>query len=291
QTIIFTNSRARCHTIADSIGPRYAAYHAGLTSQERREVEKKFTEGKLVGVVTTAALGAGVDFPASQVIFDALSMGISWLSVGEFNQMAGRAGRPDFHDLGKVVVLAEPGATYSRESKVTEEEMALMLLKGEMEEVSPVHDVEQSSEELVANAVVCKGDLQALHEITESMVGTVEPVLDEMIGHKLVTQDGGKIVLSDLARVMAEHFIGMERLLEIRYLVTRVNDPIEIVAELECRETRDERFKETKDGGSKGKKAHRSGEPAGKEKKGKAGNSRRPGSQGQKSGGKRRKST
>ena len=113
QTIIFTNSRARCHTIADSLGPRYAAYHAGLTSQERRDVETKFTEGKLVGVVTTAALGAGVDFPASQVIFDALSMGIAWLSVGEFNQMAGRAGRPDFHDLGKVVVLAEPGATYS----------------------------------------------------------------------------------------------------------------------------------------------------------------------------------
>ena len=288
QTIIFSNSRARCHMIADSLGPRYAPYHAGLTSQERRDVEKKFTDGKLVGVVTTAALGAGVDFPASQVIFDALAMGISWLSVGEFNQMAGRAGRPDFHDLGKVVVLAEPGATYSRESRVPEEEMALMLLKGEMEEVAPVHDMEQSSEELVANAVVCKGDLQALHQITESMVGTVEPVLDELIGHKLVTQEGGKIILSDLARVMAEHFIGMERLLEIRYLVTRVNDPIEIVAELECRETRDERFRETKGSGGKGeKRAWPQEGPGGKEKKGKAGTSGWPGSGGPKTGGRK----
>jgi helicase len=221
------------------------------------------------------------------VIFDALSMGISWLSVGEFNQMAGRAGRPDFHDLGKVVVLAEPGATYSRESKVPEEEMALMLLKGEMEEVAPVHDIEQSSEELVANAVVCKGDLQALHEITESMVGSVEPVLDELIGHQLVTQEGGKIILSDLARVMAEHFIGMERLLEIRYLVTRVNDPIEIVAELECRETRDERFRETKGSGTKGNKEHGHKRPGEKEKKGKAGTSGWPGSGGPKSGGRK----
>ena len=130
QTIIFTNARARCHTIADALGMRAAAYHAGLSSQERRDVETKFLGGKLMAVVTTAALGAGVDFPASQVIFDALAMGRDWLSVQEFNQMAGRAGRPDFHDLGRVVLLAEPGGTYSRENPFTEEEVAIRLLKG-----------------------------------------------------------------------------------------------------------------------------------------------------------------
>jgi archaea-specific helicase len=256
QSIIFTNSRARCHTIADALGPKYAAYHAGLTSQERREVERKFTEGKLIGVVTTAALGAGVDFPASQVIFDTLAMGISWLSVGEFNQMAGRAGRPDFHDLGKVVVLAEPGATYSRESKQTEEEMALLLLKGEMEEVAPVYDLEQSSEELVANAVVCKGRIPDLHVISESMVGSLEPVLDEMTAAGLAHIQGDHLELTHLSRVMAEHFIGMERLLEIRRLVTKVDDPVAIVAELECEQTRDERIREmpSRHGGGQPKK-------------------------------------
>ncbi len=59
-------------------------------------------------VVTTAALAAGVDFPASQVIFETLAMGKDWLKVGEFQQMQGRAGRPDYHDLGKVVILADP---------------------------------------------------------------------------------------------------------------------------------------------------------------------------------------
>ena len=88
---------------------RAAAYRPGLSSQERREVETKFLGGKLMAVVTTAALGYGVDFPASQVIFDALAMGRDWLSVQEFNQMAGRA-EPDFHDLGRVVLLAEPEA-------------------------------------------------------------------------------------------------------------------------------------------------------------------------------------
>ena len=93
QTIIFTNARSRCHTIADALGIRAAAYHAGLTSVERRDVETRFLQGKLMAVVTTAALGAGVDFPASQVIFDALAMGRDWLSVQEFNQMGGRAGQ------------------------------------------------------------------------------------------------------------------------------------------------------------------------------------------------------
>ncbi|MDD1706307.1 MAG: DEAD/DEAH box helicase [Methanoregulaceae archaeon] len=250
QTIVFTNSRARCHVIADAMGPGCAAYHAGLTSQERREAETKFLGGTLKAVVTTAALGAGVDFPASQVIFDSLAMGISWLTVQEFNQMAGRAGRPDFHDLGKVVILAEPGGTYARGSSYTEEEVAMRLLKGVMEEVAPEHDLEQSSEEYVANAVVCRGDEKELEQIGGIMVGTLEPVLPILLDQGLVRKSDGKIELMPLARVMAEHFIGVERLLEILSLTNRYRDPIEILTELECTGSR-EKVRERE----KGKKA------------------------------------
>jgi len=237
QSIVFTNSRARCHTIAEAIGMRAAAYHAGLTAQERRDVETKFAAGKLMAVVTTAALGAGVDFPASQVIFDSLAMGNQWLSVQEFSQMSGRAGRPDFHDLGKVVILAEPGGSYSRESPLTEEDVALRLLKGEMEEVAPEHDLEASSEEFVANAVVCDGDDQDLDRINGMMVGSMEPVLPELISNRLVKRTRkGAIELTPLAKVMAEHFIGIERLLRVAELSERLEDPLRIIAELECGE-------------------------------------------------------
>ncbi len=248
QTIIFTNSRARCHVVSDALGPKYAAYHAGLTSQERREVEDKFLKGKLKAVVTTAALGAGVDFPASQVLFDSLAMGISWLSVGEFNQMAGRAGRPDFHDLGRVVILAEPGATYSRESRGTEEEIAMRLLKGEMEEVAPQFDIEQSSEEYVANAVVCDGKEEDLAKINASMVGTMEPVLPVLIENDLAKRNNGIIEVTPLCRVMAEHFIGVERLLDIVRLVRTMDDPIGILAELECSDRTGEKPERKKSG-------------------------------------------
>jgi len=240
QSIIFTNARARCHTIAEALGIRAAAYHAGLTSQERRDVETKFAHGKLMAVVTTAALGAGVDFPASQVIFDALAMGREWLSVQEFNQMGGRAGRPDFHDLGRVVILAEPGVSYSRESNFTEEEVAMRLLKGVMEEVAPEHDEEGSSEEYVANAVVCNGSEQELERINTMMVGTMEPVLPELVANRLVKRtEKGTIELTPLAKVMAEHFIGINRLLRVVKLSEKMDDPLEIIAELNCVEAED----------------------------------------------------
>ena len=216
---------------------------------ERREIETLFLGGRLKGVITTAALGAGVDFPASQVIFDSLAMGISWLTVQEFNQMAGRAGRPDFHDLGKVVILAEPGGSYARNSPYTEEEMAMRLLKGEMEEVAPEHDLEQSSEEYVANSVVCRGDEKESERIGTLMVGTMEPVLPILLDRGLVRRSNGKIELMPLARVMAEHFIGVERLADILSLTEKYQDPIEILTELEGAESREkakEREKEKK---------------------------------------------
>jgi archaea-specific helicase len=237
QTIVFTNSRARCHVVADALGKNAAPYHAGLTAQERRDVERRFANGELAAVVTTAALAAGVDFPASQVIFDALAMGIQWLTVQEFHQMMGRAGRPDYHDLGKVVIMAEPGGSYSRTSGKTEDEVAVGLLRGEMEEVAPEYDMEQSSEEFVANAVICGGNEQQIIQMNHAMVGALEPVLPTLLDYKLVRRRAGRIELSDQARVMAEHFIGVERLLEIQRLVKEVDDAAEIIAELECSES------------------------------------------------------
>ncbi|MBN1166201.1 MAG: DEAD/DEAH box helicase [Methanospirillaceae archaeon] len=234
QSIVFTNSRARCHIIADKVGDRVAAYHGGLTHDERRIIEDMFSRGELRAVITTAALAAGVDFPASAVIFDSLAMGISWLTVQEFCQMSGRAGRPDYHDLGKVVILAEPGGSYSRESRMTEEEVAIGILKGVMNEVAPVYDLEQSSELFAANAVVCDGFLPDLTKIEDTLVGTAEPVSDLLFANCLIQKQKDRILMTEMAKIMAHHFIGIERLQEIRRLIREIDDPLDIVARLDC---------------------------------------------------------
>ncbi|MFB6131770.1 MAG: DEAD/DEAH box helicase, partial [Salinigranum sp.] len=76
QTIVFTNSRRRCHEISRRLEYSSAPYHAGLDYGRRKKVERMFANQDLAAVVTTAALAAGVDFPASQVVFDSLAMGI-----------------------------------------------------------------------------------------------------------------------------------------------------------------------------------------------------------------------
>jgi helicase len=167
QTIIFTNSRKNCNSLATAI-PNSAAYHAGMQYDQRRKVEALFGSGGIDAVVTTAALAAGVDFPASQVIFDSLAMGIEWLSVHEFNQMLGRAGRPGYHDRGIVYLLPEPGKKYQGGKGESEDEVALRLLRGEMEDVLPEYGEEEQQEEVLANAGVARNreELLRLHRLT-----------------------------------------------------------------------------------------------------------------------------
>jgi helicase len=140
-----------------------------------------------------------------------------------------------------VAILAEPGGSYSRDLPFTEEEVAIRLLKGQMEEVAPEHDFEKSSEEYVANAVACAGEEVDLERINTLMVGSMEPVLPELVAHKLVERKGTKLVLSPLAKVMAEHFIGMERLIEVIRLTEVMDDPVEIIAELESEDLQHEK--------------------------------------------------
>jgi helicase len=85
------------------------------------------------------------------------------------------------------------------------------------------------------------------------MVGSVEPVLPELIAHRLVEKRGTRLVMSPLAKVMAEHFIGMERLLEILRLTKFMNDPIDVIAELESEDVHKEKKPGPKKAGEKQK--------------------------------------
>lgn len=151
QTIVFTNSRRKTHQIADYLnrkGISVAAYHAGLSYFKKEKIEKDFEKGKITTVVTTAALAAGVDFPASQVIFETLLMGNKWISPNEFSQMLGRAGRPSYHDRGIVYLIPEIGSKFDDES---EESVAISLLESDVERVHVNYNQERFLEQLLAD--------------------------------------------------------------------------------------------------------------------------------------------
>ena len=153
QTIIFTNTRKKCETLTAYLqnrGIKAASYHSGLTNEERKIIENKFLKQQIAGVVATAALAAGVDLPASQVIFESLAMGINWLTVASFEQMLGRAGRLGKHELGLAYLLVEPGKIYSPKMKMTEENIAIKLLNGKIKDFELLPDEDKSITELLA---------------------------------------------------------------------------------------------------------------------------------------------
>ncbi|MCD2202944.1 DEAD/DEAH box helicase [Halobacterium sp. KA-6] len=230
QTIIFTNSRRRCHEISRKLDYPSAAYHAGLDYGERKSVERRFGNQDLSAVVTTAALAAGVDFPASQVIFDTLAMGIEWLSVQEFEQMLGRAGRPDYHDRGKVYMLVEPDASYHSSMEGTEEEIAFKLLKGEMEDVVTHYDETAAVEETLANVTVGG---KAAKRLNDRMLGEVptKHALGKLLEYDFV--DGFEP--TPLGRAVTTHFLEPGAAFTILDGVRKEKHPYDIVADIELR--------------------------------------------------------
>jgi len=85
-------------------------HHAGLLPRYRRVVEKLAQKGMLRIICGTDTLGVGVNVPIRTVLFtqlckfDGEKVGV--LSIRDFQQIAGRAGRRGFDALGSVVAQA-----------------------------------------------------------------------------------------------------------------------------------------------------------------------------------------
>jgi len=234
QTIVFTNSRRRCHELARQLDSEAAPYHAGLDYGKRKSVEGRFADQELATVVTTAALAAGVDFPASQVIFDALAMGIEWLSVQEFHQMLGRAGRPDYHDRGQVWLLVEPDGVYHHGMERTEDEVAFALLRGDMEHVTANYDQDAVVEETLANIVVSGA---AAKRLNDRMLGTIDTThaMGKLLEYGFI--DG--LEPTSRGRAVARHFLSPTAAFAVLNALDRGTAPFDLVADLELRETDD----------------------------------------------------
>jgi len=88
-----------------------AFHHAGLSPAQRRIVERGFREGKILVIVCTPTLAAGINMPARRVIIRSYkrydpNYGYVPIPVMEYKQMAGRAGRPHLDPVGESILIA-----------------------------------------------------------------------------------------------------------------------------------------------------------------------------------------
>ncbi len=232
QTIVFTNSRRNCHMLADSLTIKAMPYHAGLSYSERKRVEERFGGGKLPVVVTTAALAAGVDFPASQVIFESLAMGIEWLTIREFQQMLGRAGRPDYHDRGVVVLLADPERRFGKGD--AEDEIAFRLLRGELEHFGVEYGEDEMLEETLSNTVVARR-LSDIRKIDKLLLGEgdLSYLLDKLREYGFIEKKDAGFYPTKLGNIVASHFLSVEQTSLIKSAVLKGRNTLDIITELE----------------------------------------------------------
>jgi len=98
--------------LAFAIGNGVAFHHAGLNPTSRKIVEDSFKEGLIKVLTATPTLAAGVNLPARRVIISSITRydyeyGASVpISVLEYKQFCGRAGRPQYDTYGEAIIVA-----------------------------------------------------------------------------------------------------------------------------------------------------------------------------------------
>lgn len=100
--------------LAEIVAKGSAFHHAGLDTEHRRIVEEYYRARAIKLLAATPTLAAGVNIPARRVVvadmtrYDAERGGNAEISVLEYRQMAGRAGRPQYDDHGETVIIPSP---------------------------------------------------------------------------------------------------------------------------------------------------------------------------------------
>jgi len=102
--------------LAEVVAKGSAFHHAGLEAEHRKIVEDYYRAKAIKLLSATPTLAAGINLPARRVViadmtrYDAERGGNAEISVLEYRQMAGRAGRPQYDDHGETVMIPPPSA-------------------------------------------------------------------------------------------------------------------------------------------------------------------------------------
>ena len=110
--ILSTGEKTRLsEALAGQVLTGAAFHHAGLSGIHRGIVEESFREGRVKILAATPTLAAGVNLPARTVVISSYEryesgFGRYPISVLEYKQFCGRAGRPKYDKFGESVLIA-----------------------------------------------------------------------------------------------------------------------------------------------------------------------------------------
>jgi len=104
-------------TLAELVKKGVAFHHAGLNQNCRETIEVEFRKGTIKLLSSTPTLAAGVNLPARRVVisniarYDARIGANKPISILEYKQLCGRAGRPQYDDFGEAIIVGNSNAS------------------------------------------------------------------------------------------------------------------------------------------------------------------------------------
>ncbi len=198
--MIFANTRKRAETLyliySRFFGDRVAYIHSGLDPDTRKRIVDDTLHGHYNILVSTTALGQGVNLPFYAVIFDDLRLpvveeghfaGWRYMDPLEFDQICGRAGRPGFDEEGMCIIHAED----MRQAK--------FFIKKYLVPDPPLLDTEYSLKDMVlvimsrlvyANLDKVVKNVHYSFTHRNASEQEIKSILDSLVSHGFVVTDG-----------------------------------------------------------------------------------------------------
>ncbi|MEM4711182.1 MAG: helicase-related protein [Candidatus Woesearchaeota archaeon] len=128
---ILSNPTKQCIRLSNTVNKGIAFHHSGLLAEQRKIIEDNFKKGIIKIIVATPTLAIGVDLPAFRVIIRDLKRyglwGMEYIPVLEYEQQAGRAGRPSYDNYGEAIIIAD--------NEKQKQELIEKYIKGKPEEI------------------------------------------------------------------------------------------------------------------------------------------------------------
>lgn len=100
-----------CLKLAEAAEKGVVFHHAGLFNEQKEIIEDEFRNGNILMITATPSLMYGVNLPSKYVVIRDhtrwTSNGPASIPVFDYEQMSGRAGRPQYDDVGYSYLVAK----------------------------------------------------------------------------------------------------------------------------------------------------------------------------------------
>ena len=207
-------TRLEREALAELLERGVAFHHAGLSPTARRVVEEAFRKRLVKVVYATPTLAAGVNLPARRVLvsikrYDPFKKRKANISIAEYKQMAGRAGRPQYDEVGEAIIV-DAGSLSE----------GMKYIRSKPEPVSGMLLAEERSARIHVLAAVASGEATKAGDLVELLKGTfsarrggvsvervVESTLSLLEELKMVEKHGEEVRITRLGRVTSHSYL------------------------------------------------------------------------------------